>query len=210
MFQLFNNKKMNMKHNIPTQYEGKDLNISDSIEFENEIAAKNFYLEAKNRLLQINNWDDIAKVSASTFQHLDSFGNYSNEKPEEGDYVKIDIPGPGLYSTGGYDYVKIEQISETNEPNNDLITMTLRPSSKPDDEGDHETKHFFKNLASSTFQVKRNGRIVEANYYGRNELINTDLDSLIDRIRNLFVAFGAKLGASYPQWKSLISGILNK
>lgn len=73
---------------------------------------------------------------------------------------------------------------------------------------DHETKHFFKNLATSTFQVKREGKTVQANYYGRNEMTNLQLDSFVDRLRDIFVALGAKLGASFPQWKALVKGIL--
>lgn len=199
-----------MKHFIPAQHEGKDMDISDSVEFENEIQAKNFYLEAKNRLLEINNWDQVAKVPVSTFEHLDAFGKHSEERPQEGDFVKIDIPGPGLWTSSGYDYVQIEQINESSDSSHDLITLTLRPSAMPHHEDDHETKHFFKNMATSSFQIKRDGKTVEASYFGRNEMMNLDLDSILDRLRNLFVALGAKLGASYPQWKSLIAGILQK
>ncbi|WP_099371246.1 hypothetical protein [Sphingobacterium sp. 1.A.5] len=197
-----------MEHNIPAQHNGKKMDIEDSVEFENEILAKNFFLEAKGRLININNWYEIAELPASTFEHLDVFGKHSNEEPQEGDYIKIDIPGPGLKSTGGYDYVQLEQISESSDSGHDLITITVRPSSKPNAEDDHETKHFFKNMASSTFQVKRDGKTVEANYYGRNEMMNLQLDSFMDRLRNLFVALGAKMGASFPQWKALIKGIL--
>lgn len=199
-----------MKNFIPAQHEGKDMTISDSIEFENEIQAKNFYLEAKNRVLAINDWDEIGKFSISTFEHLDPFGKHSEEKPQEGDFVKIDIPGPGLWSSSGYDYVQIEQIADTSDNSEELFTLTLRPSSMPMGNDDHETKHFFKNMATSTLQIKRDGKTVEASYYGRNEVMNLDLESIIDRLRNIFVALGAKLGASYPQWKSLIAGILEK
>ena len=199
-----------MKHLIPAQHEGNDMDISDSVEFENEILAKNFYLEAKNRLLAINNWNEVAKVPVSTFEHLDAFGKHSEERPQEGDFVKIDIPGPGLWSTSGYDYVQIEQINESSDTEHDLITLTLRPSYMPHQDHDHETKHFFKNMATSSFHVKRDGKTVEASYFGRNEIMNLELDSILDRLRNIFVALGAKLGASYPQWKSLIEGILQK
>ena len=199
-----------MKHFIPAQHEGKDMDISDSVEFENEILARNFYLEAKNRLLTINNWNEVAKVPVSTFEHLDTFGQHSEERPQEGDFVKIDIPGPGLWSTSGYDYVQIEQINESSDQDHDLITLTLRPSFMPHHDHDHETKHFFKSMATSSFQVKRDGKTVEASYFGRNEIMNLELDSIMDRLRNIFVALGAKLGASYPQWKSLIEGILQK
>jgi len=199
-----------MKHLIPAQHTGKSLDIKDSRTFDSESDSKFFYQEAKNRLLQINKWYEIANLPVASFEHLDSFGEHSMETPQEGDFIKIDIPGPGLNTTGGYDYVQIEQIDESSDASQDLITLTLRPSSLPNLEDDHETKHFFKNMASSSIQVKRDGKTVEANYFGRNEVINLELDSLLDKLRNLFVALGAKLGASSSQWKALISGILHK
>ncbi|WP_293935426.1 hypothetical protein [Sphingobacterium sp. UBA6645] len=199
-----------MKHHIPPQVKGKKLDIDEFIEFEKSIEAKAFYLKAKDRLLNISNWFAIASLPASSFEHLDRHGEPSNQMPQEGDFIKIDIPGPGLSSTGGYDYVRIEQISESNTTGSETITMTVRPSSNPDDSDDEETKHFFKSLATSSFQINRVGKTVHAYYYGRNEVINLEMDSLVDRIRNLFVALSAKLGASYPQWKALVKGFLKR
>ncbi|MGN0022132.1 MAG: hypothetical protein ACI35Z_15115 [Sphingobacterium hotanense] len=199
-----------MKHHIPPQVEGKKLDIDELIEFEKSIEAKAFYLEAKDRLLNISNWFAIASLPASSFEHLDRQGKSSNQMPQEGDFIKIDIPGPGLLSTGGYDYVRIEQISESNTTGSETITMTVRPSSKPDDSDDEETKHFFQSLATSSFQINRVGNTVHASYYGRNEVINLEMDSFVDRIRNLFIALSAKLGASYPQWKALVNGFLKR
>ncbi|QBR13572.1 hypothetical protein [Sphingobacterium sp. CZ-2] len=197
-----------MEHKIPAQHEGKKMDIVESVDFQNETTAKEFFSEAKARLLSINKWFQVAELPASSFELLDASGQHSNEEPQEGDFIKIEIPGPGLKSTGGYDYVQIEQISVTSGIDQDLITLTVRPSSQPNVEDDHETKHFFKNLATSTFQVRRVGNTVTANYYGRNELMNLRLDSFMDRIRNLFVALGAKLGASSVQWEALVKGII--
>lgn len=197
-----------MEHYIPDHHEGHKMDIEESIKFDNDTLAKNFFLHAKSRLININNWYEIAELPVSTFEHLDNYGKHSSDDPQEGDYIKIDIPGPGLKSTGGFDYVQIEQISESSDENHDLITITVRPCSGPDADNDEEIKHFFKNMASSSFQVKRDGKTIEANYYGRNETTNLQLHSIIDRLRNLFVALGAKLGASYPQWKALMQGIL--
>lgn len=197
-----------MEHKIPSHHEGKKMDIVESVDFQNETMAKEFFSEAKARLLSINKWFQVAELPASSFELLDAFGQHSNEEPQEGDFIKIDIPGPGLKSTGGYDYVQIEQISVTSGIDQDLITLTVRPSSQPNVEDDQEIKHFFKNLATSTFQVRRVGNTVTANYYGRNELMNLRLDSFMDRIRNLFVALGAKLGASSVQWEALVKGII--
>jgi hypothetical protein len=67
-----------------------------------------------------------------------------------------------------------------------------------------------KSCATSTFQVKRIGNCVSAEEHGRNEVPNLETGHLLDNIRNAIVSAGAKIGFSYPQWKSLVSGLLSK
>ncbi|MGM1430083.1 hypothetical protein ACS126_12555 [Sphingobacterium lactis] len=198
-----------MKHAIPKQEEGKKLDITESKTFLSKEEAVDFFNLTRAKLLNINNWFEIASLPASTFTLLDTLGTKKEGPAEEGDYIQIDIPGPGLWSTGGYDYVRVEQIDESREENTAILTMRLRPSTLPNPEDDLETKHFFNNMSSSTFQIKRVGNLIEASYFGRNELMNMELDSLADKIRNIFVALGAKLGSSFPQWKALIHGLLD-
>jgi len=198
-----------MKHNIPTQKKGRQLNTSESISFQNSKEAKDFYHIVRNRLLNINDWYRVASLPLTSFQLLDHRGQPKDKNPAIGDYLRINVPGPGLHSTNGYDIVHIENIEETNEKNLQILTITLRPSLDPTAEQDQEIKHFFSNLATSTLQVKRNEKTIEANYFGRNEVINLDMDSLSEKIRNLLIGVGAKLGFSFPQWKSLMNGLVN-
>lgn len=67
---------------------------------------------------------------------------------------------------------------------------------------------FFTSEATSTFQVKRIGQTVYAEEHGRNEVPNKDTSFATDNIRNTFVGWSAKIGLSYPQWKSLVEGIV--
>ena len=198
-----------MKHNIPTQKKGRQLDTSQSISFQNNQQAKDFYHIVRNRLLNINAWYQVAKLPLASFQLLDHIGQPKEQNPAIGDYLRINVPGPGLQSTDGYDIVHIDNIEETNEENLQIVTITLRPSMDPTAVQDHEIKHFFSNLATSTLQIKRNEKTIEANYFGRNEVINLDMDHLSEKVRNLLIGVGAKLGFSFPQWKSLMSGLVN-
>src|SRR5690606_2562534 len=106
-------------------------------------------------------------------------------------------------------WVRVEKIVDDKSDDNKLCSVTLRPTSNPKN-GDKETAHFFKRLATSTLQVKCEDCKIIAEYHGRNELINTETDDLTDKIRNALVGLGAKLGLSYSQWKSLIEGMVDK
>jgi len=198
-----------MDHKIPQQRDGRKMDALESINFSNLEEAKRFYTIARHRLLHINNWYDLAKLPIATFSYLDKNGQASLGHPKIGGYLKINIPGPGLPSTAGYDYVRIENIEETDDENLQILTITLRPSSNPLINDPEHIQHFFKEMATSTLQVQRINKNVNAFYYGRNEVINLDVDSLSDKIRNLFIGIGAKLGASFPQWKSLLKGIMD-
>ncbi len=61
--------------------------------------------------MDVNNWENISKgIIKAAFKLCDSYGNEVERLPQEGDYFKIDIPGPGSVDGEGYDWVKIENI----------------------------------------------------------------------------------------------------
>ena len=199
-----------MTHKIPQQVEGRKMDTSTFVSFDTLQEAQDFYQIARRRLLHISQWYNIAKIPMASFKHLNRFGQATLASPEVGDFIEIDIPGPGLSSTGGYDYVQIERIEETVSNAVATLTITLRPAPSPRLKSESETKHFFENLATSTLQIQQIANKVQAHYFGRNEVINLEVDSLADKIRNLFIGMGAKMGASFPQWKALLNGLVEK
>lgn len=198
-----------MENHIPEQHEGSKMDIHAQTDFTDVAEARRFYATAKKRLLEAFRWYEICEVPVSTFILTDSEGNEVKRYIQEGDYLKIDIPGPGTSTGDGYDWVQVESVFEENTGDMELTAITVRPSSNPVDIN-ARTAHFFKESATSTFQVKRIGLQVHAEVHGRNEQPNTDTDQLTDNIRNTLVGWSAKLGMSYPQWKSLVTGLVDK
>ncbi|MEJ5056091.1 hypothetical protein [Sphingobacterium sp. MYb382] len=198
-----------MKHEIPQQNEGREMDAYESVNFTDVAQANEFYEKVRSRLMNINKWHELAKLPMATFVYLNPLGLETRDSPKVGGFIRIDIPGPGLPSTDGYDYVRIENIDESKEENFQALTITLRPSDNPEHQSGEDTQHFFKNIATSTLQIQRVDTNINASYYGRNEVINLDVDSVPDKIRNLVIGLGAKLGASFPQWKSLLKGVID-
>ncbi|SKB87196.1 hypothetical protein SAMN05660226_03533 [Parapedobacter luteus] len=195
---------------VPPQYTGKQVDLDAHIDLPDDQSASNFFLLAKSRLFDVNNWYQIAEVPVSSFVLTDRYGGEAvKSRPEEGDRIRIDIPGPGPSAGDGYDWVEVEDITEENGPMGERCSITLRPTNNPLKLND-DTAHFFKDVASSTIVVERQGHRVIARYHGRNEVVNTDTDSVVDNTRNTMVGLGAKLGLSYPQWKSLVAGIVKR
>lgn len=190
---------------VPAQHSGSQMDAIEERNCNSEIEAVKLFERASLKLLSVNEWESYAGISA--FQLMDAHGIRAERKAEVNDYIRIDIPGPGTHTGMGYDWVRIEEIVNIDDEHKQLLSMTVRPCPHPISEKG-ETAHFLKSEATSTFMVKRNNSCVSAEEHGRNEMPNTHNGSLYDKSRNFMVGMAAKLGLSYPQWKSLVKGLL--
>lgn len=205
-----NNEQNNLgKAHVPSQQTGTEMNAVEKIELASEAEAVYFFNTVKERLLDVNRWAEIAGGGMSDFFLTDETGNLVQRKASGGDHIRIDIPGPGSKTGGGYDWVTIEGIKLEMLDDAEVLSMTARPSVNPLT-GSEDTAHFLTDKATSTFQVKRIGRTIYAEEHGRNEVPNTDTGIPLDNIRNTFVGWGAKVGFSYSQWKALVKGLLSR
>jgi hypothetical protein len=193
---------------VPDQEIGSKMDAVEKIVLGSEAEAIHFFQTVKERLLDVNRWAEFAGGASSDFYLSDANGVAVQRKATGGDHIKIDIPGPGTKTGGGYDWVTIEEIKSQVLDDAEVLSMTARPSANPLN-NETDTAHFLTEEATSTFQVKRIGRTIYAEEHGRNEVANTDMDYSLDNIRNTFVGWGAKIGFSYPQWKALVKGLLN-
>jgi hypothetical protein len=199
----------NTDHILPEQHEGSQTNTEATETLADAAAARAFFEVVRNRLLNVNAWHEYAGTGTASFQLTDERGSEVQRTAQKGDHFQIDIPGPGSQTGEGYDWVRIEEISEEHSGAGDSVAIRVRPAPNPRNEkGD--VAHFFTSEATSNFVVKRQGNTVTAAVYGRNEKPNTEAETLIDKARNTAVATGAISGFSKIQWKNLITGLLQR
>ncbi|RYE25439.1 MAG: hypothetical protein EOP51_04155 [Sphingobacteriales bacterium] len=200
-----------MDANIPEQEQGAAKDFRRQVTMETAEDAEDMFLLAKERLLNVNEWKNIIDGNSAEFQLCDHHGHPLLRHAHLGDYVKIDLPGPGPLSGGNSDWVHIEKVIYDDYPdeNGETISIQLRPTSAPD-KPNNETAHFFTDASTSTIQIKRWGKIVAAYYHGRNELPNTETDNVFDKVRNLAVATTAIVALSSVQWTNLLDGLLKE
>jgi len=191
---------------VPRQYSGSQMDAVEKREFETAVEADKHFQTACSRLLSVNRWGEYAGLSE--FVLIDESGDRIERLAREGDYIRIDIPGPGTQTGKGYDWVKITEIIHSDELHESFLSMTVRPCKRPNPEND-AIAHFLKKDATSTFIVKKQGLSILAEEHGRNEMPNTSDGSLYDKGRNFMVGMAAKIGLSYPQWKSLVKAFLS-
>ncbi|WP_292011009.1 hypothetical protein [Chryseobacterium sp.] len=195
---------------VPEQKEGGFHDTESKKCFDTpEITYEKFKL-LKKRLFSINQWKEYSGEGTTDFQLYDPSGHHVDRIPKTGDFVRIDIPGPGNVETKGYDWVKIIKISNNELGKDDIenFLMICNPSPEP---GNHESDHiahFYSAEATSTFMISRNNTCIKASVHGRNESPNFKTD-LIDKVRNLFTAAGGMVGLAKIQWKLLSDGLLD-
>lgn len=200
-------KKKNNPVVIPRQRTGKSISVEESIEFESTAAAKDFFRVVKNRLLEINNWENLAGFGSASFQLVNSSGQEVDRPVQQGDFFKIDIPGPGPITGDGYDWVKVEELSETSDGEIENIGICVRPTLNPLDFRE-DIAHFYSSGSSSSFTATRECNKITVGIYDRNVEPNKSAETLIDKVRDAVVSAAAATAFSRIQWKRLAKGIL--
>lgn len=192
---------------VPTQIQGSQMDIVEQAQCKSAEHTGLIYSVVRRRLLEINNWGKISKLPLSSFKLFNAAGRAVDRLAQEGDFIRIDIPGPGTKTGQGYDWVVVEAIDEEQDKNFASTSMRVRPCAHPlSDEED--IAHFLMPEATSTFQVKVLDSTVFVGEHGRNEMVNVHTKYVLDNIRNAIVGLCAKFGFAYPQWKSLVVGLL--
>ncbi|MGZ3767448.1 MAG: hypothetical protein ACXVA2_22480 [Mucilaginibacter sp.] len=195
---------------IPAQKKGASFDVSESISLRDRTETIADYEAAKQRLLRVSNWGEIAGEDPGTFVLTDRWGKEIGGDADEGDLIKIHLPGPRNLIGGGEDWVSIEKIHEEENHDADMahLTMTIRPHLNPFTRN-KAIAHFFGKCTTNTFLVCRHGNKITGSIHGRNEQINTNTDWM-DLVRNLLVALPAQAGLSNLHWKRLAKGLINE
>lgn len=196
---------------VPEQYAGKAIDAESSIELNDIEEAKTFFNLVKKRLQDVNNWHELAGNLSANFQLVDRNGDEIHRSIQEGDYIKIDIPGPGTESGEGYDWVRIEEIEHFSTPDIESFALRVRPAPNPQNPDDKEAiSHFYSLESTSSFTVTREKNKITAGIYDRNTKPNKETESLTDKIRHAVVGTAGILSFSKIQWKALADGLVKR
>lgn len=200
-------KERNYTGLVPKNTDGKEITAESSVKFRSAHEAKQFYQTARQRLLNVNDWGNLAGSLSASFQLTDASGHNIDRQVKEGDHFRIDITGPGSNAGEGYDWAMVEATREINEEDVDSIAIRVRPARNPATPN-AAVAHFFSEHSSSTFVLTRELNMVTASVYDRNIEANEETTEPVDKIRNSIVGLAAKHGFSHLQWKALVNGFV--
>lgn len=201
-----------MKHPediIESQKTGSATDFVESRDYRTIKEAHESFKKAARRLLLINEWDQYAGVGSAVFSLTNNQGQEADGYAQEGALFNIKLPVPGSDAGDGLEWVMIELLEALEDEHaiEEYVAMLVRPIPDPR-KADAEIAHFYKDVATSAFVVKRTGKTVSAAVHGRNETPNNADVGLHDKIRNTIVALSARIGLAGPQWKKLVNGFL--
>ena len=195
---------------IPKQEIGKQYDNVETVICADKTEAKEKYESSCKKLLQISNWGKICdSILKTEFSLCNKQGIEITSDPEIGDYIRINLSGPGSKSGEGYDWVCIEEVVKKEDENDyEFTSIKVRPAACPLNES-QAIAHFFDAAATSTFIVARSKNEVSAQIHGRNEEPNKHTELVTDNVRNTVVAKFAAVKFSDIQWKTLCKGLIS-
>ncbi|HMJ70805.1 MAG TPA: hypothetical protein VK508_18010 [Cyclobacteriaceae bacterium] len=176
----------------PAESTGKVIDASSTREFRTVTDAKTFFTVASERLRKVSEWHKIAGKLLAKFELADHEGREADRSPVEGDYLKIDFPGPGSVQERGHDWVRIEAIDYNQTEDSDEYTFRVRPTQPPVGKTS-ETEHFYSPEATITFVIRRSQERVSAEVHDRKATGIADLMTF-----------------SEIQWRSLTDGLIGE
>ena len=195
-----------METEILQQRAASNLNVESSIVALSHEHATELFIEATNRLLNINRWHTLPCSLLTDLRLTDDKGFEVDRQVRENDYFILNN------ANGDGEWVKVERVFLQCDPSGprEMLTMRARPTSSPLVRGEESIR------PSNTFKVTRQGLNVTVTVYGKNDLDkNEDNDSFKSywaaehETKRPDLTVGAIPGVARVQWRSLVHGILS-
>ena len=186
---------------IPEQLQGNEKNIAYSIYTDAVEDAEDWFVDAKERLMDINNWRKYGGSTGVDFKLTDSHGKVLNRKAHNADHIRITV----VQQAAVFDWVVIEALEYDDYPDIDMETFAMRvrpgnhPLIKQDDHG--------MNDATSTIVIERKGKKLAASYHGRNESANRPGEITFEQ--GVITENTSWLGLSDTEWAHLVKGFID-
>ena len=165
-------------------------------------AAAELFQKVRKKLRNVHEWGEHSGVS--NFALFESDGRVAEDgKVTDGRFVRIHLP-----ATGKYDWVRIEDVRETEEETVITVRPTYDPTARPVDK--KVISHFFADTAMNNFCVLLRGNTVGVYVVGLGEKQNTSATAgIVDAARNVAVAnLGSYLGVQSAEWTKFCNDLL--
>lgn len=187
---------------VPFQNQGFESDLKYSITTTTIEDAEDCFVEAKDRLLNVNKWNTYNEAINVEFRLTDHHGKSVSRPARKGDYIRIN--SEENKPDGGFDWLMITAIEYDDYPdlNTEMITFRIRSAKNPLNSisGNGHGAPLPDIDGASDFIVERTGKKLFASYSGANtsKAGPTGLDNTFGG------AASSRLQAPYIKWTHLV------
>lgn len=195
---------------IPNHLEGAFHDTESQKDYDSPGLAAQDFIILKERLLSINHWKDYCGKASADFKVFTPDGEFSHKSPRTGDYIRIDIPGPGDVKNKGYDWVEITEMTDKYLDVDELESYLIisQPSKAPKNKNG-QIAHFYSKDSTASFRIARGANFVRIGIYGRNEKPNFRKKNIFNKIRSFLISFGGFSQFTKIEWKCVAESLID-
>lgn len=194
---------MSLLSTIPGQT-GSHAGATSRHKAESRHLAVVLFNEAKQRLLDINNWGRLCGNEGTEFRLSDAKGELLPDSiPVVGNLIRIKLPAST--HKRGFSWLKIEKFEQSKDllKDEELFGFCVKPVKDPLGHYDWNG-----NDECNSFLICRTGCLLTAVEYDIHEMPAIEQSSLLTRLKAQAVAVWSMTGLVRPQWKKLLNGII--
>ena len=174
---------------VPFDPEGSKRDIEQSIDVGSIEDAEYLFVDIKDKLLDVNNWNKYATGMATAFRLTDSHGIGVGRHARKGDLIRISEEQPI-----GFEWGCIEAIEYDDYPDESMETFALRARNVPDPSTrTGHAKESEGSEATFTIVIERRKAMLFISWHGRSAKETTD---------------GKWLDLPDKEWSDLVNGLL--
>lgn len=168
------------------------------------------FKNARDKLININQWDTLLAGHTTSFQVVSTTGQLIDASAGSSFYVRIDIASKGSETGYGYDWLQIEDWVDMEDENENLslLSFSLRPSVNPEQKNE-KIAHYFSPDSSLTMLLRREANNVKISVFETNLVINPLAEkSVAGTIRQTLVGSAGVCGLTNNEWEEIVRNLL--
>lgn len=162
---------MNEDHYLVPQHEqGSKTDLEFKVAAETVEEAEYWFVDAKDRMLDVNSWNKYCPGMVVTFRLTDCHGLGVGRHARKRDMIRIDMPGPDGTRLTGFEWESVEAIEYDDYPDLSMETfaMRVRTADSPLNNKDSQAG-YVTGKKTSTFVIERRGAKLSATFHRRND-----------------------------------------
>jgi hypothetical protein len=189
---------------VPEHLRGIQKDLSFAVTIESGEDADDWFVEAMDRLLKINDWNKLSNTIKLLFSLTDHHGKNVSRRAHRGDYIKILSKGNTSIADHEPHWILVEAIEYDDYPDNDkeTIAIHLQPSIGPFQKNGY---HHDNMEASGTFVIERQAKKLTASYHSRNDISETIAAAQDHEILSAIISW---FSIPHQQWEDLIKNFI--